>query len=1133
MAEIRQLTFAGGEIAPALQARVDMTKYTTGLKTCRNFIVMRHGGVANRAGTEHIAEVGNSAFITRIFPFFVNETTTYLVEFGKKQTVNSGYVRFHLNGAQVRETAVNVASITQANPCVVNITPTAGTVWTAMESSRGWKAIAVSSTGVYMAACVALGQIYVSQAYGIGWSPKESNRDWNGIAVSSTGQYMAACVNSGYLYTSDNYGATWTQRDSSRVWTDISMSATGQYMMACVASGQIYKSSDYGVTWVAKDSARVWNGIAVSSTTGQYMIACVNSGQLYRSTDTGETWTAVESSRLWQKVAVSATGQYMLASVGNSYLFTSSDYGATWTARDSSRPWLGVSMGSTGQYMAACAQSSNYIYISLDYGVTWTAKESTRNWYDIACSGDNNYIAACVYDGQIYLSHDFAISVGDEIYLSGVGGMTILNEKHNFKVYGIVSGTSFQLGYMDGTAVDSTSFPAYTTGGTAARVYELQTPYYTTPHLNELKTAQFSKTMIVVQPDWKPKKLVYASNINWGFEDVVFSPQLAAPAQVSTSAPGAAYSYQVTAVALDTFEESLPSATVISSTQTSAIQWSVVPNAAYYNVYKSIGGTEFGWMAVSDSNALTDQSFAPDYTDNPPTDRQPFASVNNYPSAVGYYQQRLVLANTDNDVEKVWTSKTGLPYNFMTSFPSQDDDAVTFVMPGRGSNAAYHLLDLGRLIAFTAGNEWVVDGDASGALIPSAVNPRQRSSNGSNFYIMPVVINGSALYVQNRGTTVRDLAYNLNENGYIGNELSVYAAHMFTGKTIVSWAYQQIPHSIVWCVLDDGSVVALTYIREHQIWAWHRHDFASGFVEEVIALPEGTEDAVYFIIKRTINGVDKRFVERMASRVVTNMKDAIFTDATSSYDGRNLLTSHTMTLTGGTAWTSDENLTLTSSASFFASTDVGNAIFLYEASGAELRCVIAAYTSPTVVTVNAHKTVPVALRSVATASWSKAVDQLSGLWHLEGKSVSILADGYALANPNNSAYAVQTVAAGALTLDRPYAVIRVGLPITADLETLRVDKQDVSITTKYKNITGVSVMVESTRGLWAGNDATHLTEFKIPRYASVETPIPMFTGIERLNIPSSWSADGYVFLRQSDPLPATVLAITLSGYIPS
>ena len=207
---------------------------------------------------------------------------------------------------------------------------------------------------------------------------------------------------------------------------------------------------------------------------------------------------------------------------------------------------------------------------------------------------------------------------------------------------------------------------------------------------------------------------------------------------------------------------------------------------------------------------------------------------------------------------------------------------------------------------------------------------------------------------------------------------------------------------------------------------------------------------------------------------IVDVIDNIFMDSALTYDGRNT-GSTTMTISGGTTWGTNETLTLTSSAAFFTASDVGNEIHFYdENSGLLIRFKINAFTSSTVVTGKATSVVPVELRSTAVTSWARAVDQVSGLWHLEGEIVSIFADRYVVASPNNStkSYPQVTVTDGVVTLSECYAVIHVGLPFIVDIQTLPVDSaQGETLQNKNKLNQKVTARFSNTRGVFIGTRA--------------------------------------------------------------
>lgn len=691
--------------------------------------------------------------------------------------------------------------------------------------------------------------------------------------------------------------------------------------------------------------------------------------------------------------------------------------------------------------------------------------------------------------------------------------------------------------------------------------YEIPTPYLTAD-LPVLSFDQSADVLTLTHPSYAPRELARTAHTTWTLTTITFAPAQAAPtspAVAGGTGTGFDWKYRITAVDTETGEESLPTATATLTNKANptaaapnVVTWAAASGADEYNIYreKAVVTTTtsdgiYGFIGTASGTTLNDDYVVqPDFADTPPAARNPFGSAGNYPSTSNYYQQRHLFANTDNDPETIWASRSANFKNFTVSNPLQDDDAVTFPIRGRFVNEIQHLLDIGKLLVFTTGGEWLVRGDAAGILLPGEVNPEQQSAYGSST-LPPIVVGGNALFVQVRGSVVRDLAFELEADGYRGSDLTIFSAHLVDLYTLTDWAYQQIPSSIVWIVRSDGTLLGLTYIREHEVFAWHRHDF-TGDVENACVVPEGTEDRLYLVVKRTIDGTTIRSIERLHSRLIDDIVDSVFLDGSLTYDGRNTAAT-TMTLTGGTTWDKTETLTLTASAIQFVAGDVDNAIHLYIKDSAgkitnTVRCTITVFTSTTVVSVRPHKTVPAALRSTATAAWADAVDSVSGLSHLEGQQVAVFADGFVVANPNNAAYTTVTVSSGAVTLDRPYAVIHVGLPVTADLETLNVDTvQGESLADKAKLITKVTLFVEASRGIWAGtapptddddDPLEGLTEYKLRNTETYDEPADLQTGTVEAHVQGAWNTNGRVFIRQVDPVPLSVLTVVPSGFVP-
>lgn len=740
------------------------------------------------------------------------------------------------------------------------------------------------------------------------------------------------------------------------------------------------------------------------------------------------------------------------------------------------------------------------------------------------------------------VAHGF--SNDDRVTVASVGGMVKLNERQ-FIVANVTADT-FTLKYMNGTAVDTTAFPAYTSGGTVSRSYKIASPFLEAD-LPSVKYVQSADVVNFVNPSYAPRELRRTADTSWAMSSKTFTPAILAPTALTTTPHTAGtQEWVVTSIDANTFEESLASATVTHNAAPTVgspvvIGWTAATGAGQYNVYRKKDGI-FGLVGIAGGTSFSDVGTDPDTTDTPPTARNPFDAANLYPSTVMYYQQRLMYGNSNTYPERVWGSKSGLFNNFTVSAPIQDTDAITFDMSGRQVNSIKHLLDLGTLVIMTTGGEHKALGDQAGILRPGEYNTKQDSYNGSED-LLPVVIDSTALYLEKGGSAIKDIGYNSDVNGYDGEDLTIFSSHLFEGHTIVSWAFQKKPNSILWAVRDDGVLLGLTYIKKQQLLAWHRHDFEDTVIEEVATVREDNEDALYLITNRTVEGYARRYMERLSSRFFTDIQDLPILDSFKTFDGRNTDDSHTMTVSGGTTWGHGERLTLTSSVSYFnVSEDVGNQVILTGADGTIIRLEILddIANSPTEVTVRPDATIPVAMRS-ALSTWSLAKKTFKGLWHLEGYMVSAFGDGLVVASPNNSEYVQYTVANGQVTFDEAYSYAHIGLPITSDLETLDFENlsgKGESLVDKKVNVTGVTLKVKNTRGVFAGyepptgtNLLEGLYEFKVRDAEGYNDPVEAKTAAIDVSINGQWTRSGKVFVRQVDPLPWTIGSIAASGIV--
>lgn len=426
--------------------------------------------------------------------------------------------------------------------------------------------------------------------------------------------------------------------------------------------------------------------------------------------------------------------------------------------------------------------------------------------------------------------------------------------------------------------------------------YEVVTPY-TTADLSELVFTQEADVMYITHRLYAPRKLSRLADNNWTLTTVTFAPLTAAPTGVAASAlvgsGSTTYNYKVAAVNDASGEESLPSAVAtVNNNLTTAgnknrITWSAVAGAGRYIVYKEDNGV-YGYIGGTTGLSFDDENIVADLADGPQTARNPFSGVGNYPRCSTFVEQRLAFASSQNNPQAVWLSQSANYENFGYASPSKASDAITFRVKGRQVNEIRAMLPLRGLMLLTSGAEWIVSGGSqSDALTPSNIVINPQSYRGTSI-VQPLVVGNTVLFAQERGGVIRDFSYQFTEDSFVGKDLTILARHLFENKAIKSWAYAQAPNSIVWVVMNDGSLNSLTYVKEHEVWAWTRHESGpddDAIFEAVAVIAEGNEDVPYFIVKRTVNGASKRYIERLHSRAFTDVKDAFFVDCGLTYDG--------------------------------------------------------------------------------------------------------------------------------------------------------------------------------------------------------------------------------------------------------
>ena len=453
--------------------------------------------------------------------------------------------------------------------------------------------------------------------------------------------------------------------------------------------------------------------------------------------------------------------------------------------------------------------------------------------------------------------------------------------------------------------------------------------------------------------------------------------------------------------------------------------------------------------------------------------------------------------------------------------PIRDDDRIKFRVAAREANTIRHIVPLTQLLLLTGSAEWRIASVNSDAITPSSISVKPQSYVGAN-NAQPVIVNNSMVYAAARGGHVRELGYNWQANGFITGDLSLRAPHLFDNLTIVDMALAKAPLPIVWMTSSNGKLLGFTYVPEQQVGAWHQHD-TDGTFESVASVSEGNDDVVYCVIKRTINGATKKYIERMGTRLYETQRDSFFVDAGATYNGTNTDANQNVTISGGTNYIRGESVTITANYNLFNAPpsldDVGDAIVLVDGTN-YYRCNITSTTSQTVATVKLDRDLPASLRNTAITTYEVARNVISGITWLEGKTVSILADG--------AVHPQKVVSSGSVTLDRASSIVHVGLPYDSDLQSLPLALQAEAFGQgRVKNLNHVWVRVLESSGIFAGPSADKLVEAKQRTTEPYGSPPNLKTEDIKIMLTPTWQDNGQLFVRQSDPLPLTIVGLTL------
>ena len=567
-------------------------------------------------------------------------------------------------------------------------------------------------------------------------------------------------------------------------------------------------------------------------------------------------------------------------------------------------------------------------------------------------------------------------------------------------------------------------------GGSAV---EIATPYLTA-ELFDIKFAQSADVMYIVHPNHAARKLSRTSHINWTLTQIDFTK-------------GPMQDPNTTTTTLNPGQTAVGTGVSLAASATTGINGGAGFASTDVGRFVFLHGGYAKITAFTDTTNVTIEILttlsASTATEN--WRLGAFSNTTGHPSTVTFFEQRLVFAGTTEQPQTVFFSKSGDYENMDANIGGTiaDSDAIIYTIASNQVNAIRFMTATRTLIIGTAGGEFSVSGGGSDvAITPTNILIKKQSNHGAA-NLDALAVGNVTLFMQRARRKMRELAYNFDVDGYIAPDMTILAEHITEGG-ITQMAYQQEPNQIIWLVRGDGELVGFTYQREQQVTAWHRHIFGGAFgsgkavCESVAVIPtDDTEYEVYVIIKRTINGATKRYIEVLNTFDFTETDNTTFNFLDSQLD--------------------------------------------YNGS---------------------------------------ATTTISGLSHLEGQTVSILADG--------ATHADKVVSSGSITLDRSSTKVKVGLSYTSLLQTMRIDAgaRDGTSQSKTKRIYEITIRLFESVGVEVGPDLNNLERIPFRSSANaMNQGITPFTGDKEVEFRGNYETDGFVFVRQTQPLPLTILSL--------
>lgn len=457
--------------------------------------------------------------------------------------------------------------------------------------------------------------------------------------------------------------------------------------------------------------------------------------------------------------------------------------------------------------------------------------------------------------------------------------------------YQIEVGDQYFRFYKNRTRIESAGVPV-----------EIATPYtlanlFDSNGLFQLQFAQSGDVLFIVCPGYKPRVLTRTSDTSWAINALTIDdgPYLDING-TSTTLTLSGTSGSVTVTASST--TGINSNTGFQTTDVGRlIRWKDPANNWTWLEITARASTTSVTATIRGANASATTA-----TVN--WRLGVWSDTTGWPVAISFFQERLAMGGPAAYPDRVDFSKTaGFSSTLVTFQPTNaagtvaDDNGFSVVMPSGQINGLRWLSsDLRGLIAGTSKEEFLIRATTFGeSLTPTNKTVALFSSTGSAF-IQPARTMFGTTFVQASKRRLFDVIYSIDQDSLLPLDITLASDHI-SRTGVVAVAYQQEPVNVIWACRSDGTLIGVTHYPSEKVWGWHRH-VIGGFsdvdqteqavVESISCIPEpnGAYDELWLIVRRTINGTTKRYIEYMQKYYEDDMElsDSACCDSRYTYD---------------------------------------------------------------------------------------------------------------------------------------------------------------------------------------------------------------------------------------------------------